>query len=72
MIKVANTAVRDVSIDSQNEAPGTKRGRYQHYSDKERAEIAKREIDFAITATICHYASLYSIRGTIPVSSVVT
>ena len=39
-IKAANTAVRDVSIDSQNEAPDAKRGRYQHYSDKERAEIA--------------------------------
>ena len=56
-IKVANIAVWDVSIDSQNEAPDAKWGRYQHYSDKERAEIVKRAIDFGITATICHYAS---------------
>ena len=73
-IKASNTAVWDVSIatDSQNEAPDAKQGRYQHYSNKERAEIAKRAIDFGITATICHYASLYPTRGTIPVSSVAT
>ena len=72
MIKAANTAVQDVSIDSQTEEPDTKQGRYQHYSDKERAEIAKRAIDFGITTIICHYASLYPTRGTIPVSSVAT
>ena len=49
--KAANTAVWDVSIatDSQNEAPDAKRGRYQHYSDKEIAKIAKRAIDFGIS-----------------------
>ena len=46
--------------------------RYQHYSDKGRAEIAKRAINFGITATIRHYATLYPTRGTIPVSSVAT
>ena len=74
-IKAANTALQDMSIatDSQNEAPNAKRGRYQHYSNKERAEIAnKSAIDFGITATIRHYASLYPTRGTIPVSSVAT
>ena len=69
-IKAANTAVRDALIEK--EAPKAKRGRYQHYSDKERAEIAKRATEFGITATICHYASLYPTRGEILVSSVAT
>jgi len=69
-IKAANTAVRDALIEK--EAPKAKRGRYQHYSDKERAEIAKRATEFGITATIRHYASLYPTRGEIPVSNVAT
>ena len=52
-IKAANTAVRDALIEK--EALKAKRGRYQHYSDKERAEIAKRATEFGITATIRHY-----------------
>jgi len=69
-IQSANTAVREVLIE--REAPNAKRGRYQHYSDKEKAEIAKRAIDHGITDTVRHYASLYPERSEIPVSSVAT
>ena len=72
VIKAANTAVRKVLVNSENEAPDAKQGRYQHYSDKERAEIAKRAIDHGITDIIRHYASLYLTRKEIPVSSVAT
>ena len=71
-IKAANTAVRKVLVDSENEAPDAKWGRYQHYSDKEGAEIAKRAIDHGITDTIHHYASSYPTRKEILVSSVAT
>ena len=69
-IKAANTAIREVLIEK--EEPDAKRGRYQHYSRKERAEIAKRAIDHGITDTIRHYASLHPARDKIPVSSVAT
>ena len=47
----------------EKEAPDTKWGRYQLYSDKERAEIAKIAIDFGTTTTIGHYTSLYPTRA---------
>ena len=46
MIK-ANTAAGDVSNEKE-ELDAKCRKRYQHYSDKKRAEIAKRAIDFGI------------------------
>ena len=52
-IKSANIAVREVLIEK--EAPVAKQGRYQHYSDKERAEISKRVIDHGITAIMRLY-----------------
>ena len=69
-IESANAAVREVVIERQ--APNAKRGKYQHYSDKEKAEIAKRAIDHGITDTVRHYASLYPERSEIPISSVAT
>ena len=68
-IEAASTAIQNVS---ENEAPSSKRGKYQYYSDKERAEIAKRAINFGITTTIHHYKSLYPTRGPTPVSSIDT
>ena len=47
----------------EKEAPVTKWGRYQHYSDKERTEIVKIAIDFGTITTIGHYTSLYPTRA---------
>ena len=60
MIK-ANTAARDVS--NEKEELDAKCRRYQRYSDRKRAEIAKIAIDFGTTTTIGHYTSLYPTRA---------
>ena len=67
VIMAANTAVMEATIEKSTEAPDAKRGRYHHYSKKERAEIA---IEFEITTTVCHSASLYPTRDEIPISTI--
>jgi len=69
-IESVNAAVREVVIERQ--VPNAKRWKCQHYSDKEKAEIAKRAIDHGITDTVHHYAFLYLERSEIPISSVAT
>ena len=72
VITAANTAVIEAMIKKPTctEAPDAKRGRYHHYREKERAEIAKRAIEFKITATVHHYVSLYPTRDEIPISTI--
>ena len=72
VITAANTVMTEVTIKKPTEAPDTKRGRYHHYNEKERAEIAKRAIEFGSTATVHHYTSLYPTRDEIPISNIAT
>jgi len=45
-------------------------GRYQRYSDTERAEIGRRAVEMGITATIKYYEELNPKHGPLPCSSI--
>ena len=71
-ISAANKEVKAVMEQSTSTSNGSKRGKYGHYTPKDKAEIAKRASEHGITATIRYYNRKHPERPALKESTVRT
>ena len=70
VISTINKEVKGVLEKSSSTAKETKRGKYDHYTPEEKAEILKRAVEHGIAATIRFYSGKHPERPALKESTV--